>query len=148
MKNTRKKFVGVEELRSYESAFKRLLSELGNIGYIWQGSLTRRMMTCGTKACACHTDENKRHGPYVYWSTKKAGRTVSRLLDADEAELLGEWIENRRELDRITREMVAISEKVAPVLLEARQAAGAGAEPKEGFRGSAKRRTKKRAKST
>lgn len=31
-------------------------------------------------------DPARRHGPYLYWSTKVKGRTVNQLLKPDEAE--------------------------------------------------------------
>ena len=52
---------------------KQLASQLAQIGFIWEGSISRRYLTCGNPRCACQHDKNARHGPYVYWTTKKAG---------------------------------------------------------------------------
>jgi hypothetical protein len=53
----------------------------------------------------------------VYWSTKVKGRTVNRLLKPDEAELYGSWIENRKKMENVQREMIKLTRKVAPLLL-------------------------------
>ena len=45
------------------------------------------------------------------------GRTVSRLLSAAEADLYEGWILNRRALKDTQRRMLALSKKVAPLLL-------------------------------
>ena len=66
---------------------------------------------------ACYKDPKARHGPYVYWTSKSKGKTVSRMLDPDEAKLLEEWIENRRKLDTTIRQMKAISHKAVKVAL-------------------------------
>lgn len=108
-------------LRAYAQEYRRLAAELAETGYLWSGSITRQRLTCGKPACACHGDPARRHGPYAYWSTKVKGRTVSRLLSEEEAEFYEEWIENRRRLERLQREMLKLSKKVAPLLLQQRR---------------------------
>ena len=110
-----------ERLRDHQQAYRQLAAQLAETGYLWKGTVVRQMLTCGNKSCACHQDEARRHGPYAYWSTKVGGRTVSRLLDPEEAELYEEWIQNRRRLDQIQRQMVAISKRVAPLMLRKRR---------------------------
>lgn len=116
-----------QRLRDYERQYRHLTAKLAQTGYLWNGTITRQMLTCGKKNCACHRDESRRHGPYLYWTTKVGGKTVSRLLSPQEAELYQEWIENRRELERLEREMLALSKKVAPLLLAERKGAESGA---------------------
>jgi hypothetical protein len=110
-----------ERLRDYERAYRELAGKLGDTGYLWKGTIVRQRLTCGKKNCACHRDEARRHGPYAYWSTKVNGRTVARLLTPEEADLYEEWIRNRRQLDKIQRRMLAISKKVAPLMLRKRK---------------------------
>jgi hypothetical protein len=108
-------------LHEYAKAYDQLAAELGKPRYLWNGSVTEQRLTCGKPSCACHRDPARRHGPYLYWSTKIAGRTVSRLLKPDEAELYREWIDNRREIERIQRAMVKLSKKLAPLVLRERR---------------------------
>ncbi len=108
-------------LRDYAQAYRRLAAQLAETGYLWTGSITEQRLTCGKPSCACHQDPARRHGPYVYWSTKVKGRTVNRLLAPEEAELYREWIENRRHLERLQRQMLKLSRKVAPLLLRQRR---------------------------
>lgn len=116
-------------LETYERAYRALAQRLAQVGYIWQGTVVWQRLTCGKSACACHTDPQHRHGPYAYWSTKAQGRTVSRLLSAEEADLYVEWVRNRRELEEIRRKMLALSKKVAPLMLRQRRSQ-AGLKPK------------------
>lgn len=109
-----------ERLELVECEFRTLAGELARIGYIRQGTITRQTLTCGNPRCACHRDRARRHGPYIYWTTKIAGKTVSQLLTEEEATLYEEWISNRKRLDEIRRKMLAISKKAAPLLLPAK----------------------------
>jgi len=100
--------------------YRSLTARLRQIGFIWPGYLQRRMLTCGKPNCACQTDPEARHGPYSYWTTKEAQKTVSKLLPADEAELYEQWINNRRELEQIVREMYELSRQAAKIELRLR----------------------------
>ena len=105
-------------LQAYQQAYRDLAAQIAAVGYICSGSVVRQKLTCGKARCACHRDDSRRHGPYFYWTTKVKGRTVSKLLSAQEAQLYGRWIRNRRKLEQIQRKMRALSSKVAPLLLK------------------------------
>jgi len=111
-----------QRLRDYAQAYRRLAAQLAETGYLWSGSISEQRLTCGKPTCACHQDPARRHGPYVYWSTKVKGRTVNRLLTPEEAGLYLEWIENRHNLEQVQRQMFKLSRKVAPLLLRQRRA--------------------------
>jgi hypothetical protein len=108
-------------LERYQTQYRALAAQLAEIGFIWGGSIQRQWLTCGTASCACHRDPRARHGPYLYWTSKQAGRTVSRLLHSPEAELLSEWVANRRRLERIVRQMKGLSQKAVKVVLRLRR---------------------------
>lgn len=105
-------------LAEYELAHRHLAERLSRIGFLWPGSLTRRYLKCGNPRCACRTDPDARHGPYLYWSTKKGGKTVSRKLPPEEAQVLKQWIANRRETKEILDDMMAISQKAYRLALK------------------------------
>lgn len=114
---TRKKR-SARTLADYERAHRELAERLSRIGFLWPGSLTRRYLPCGNPRCACRTDQQARHGPYTYWSTKKEGKTISRKLPDEEAQILEKWVANRREAKEILDQMMAISEKAYPMVLK------------------------------
>lgn len=107
-------------LDRYRSQYRGLTARLAQIGFIWGGSVQTQWIRCGKPGCACAHDPGHRHGPYVYWTTKKEGRTVTRLLHSPEAEILAEWVRNRREVDRILREMKRLSQRALKVVLRLR----------------------------
>lgn len=110
-----------EAKQLFEECFqkhKQLLIEISNLGFLASGSITERYITCGTKGCACHDDPTQRHGPYLYWTSKVNGKTVSKLLKGNRGKLLKEWVENRIRLDSIIQQLKAISsEAIEPALL-------------------------------
>jgi hypothetical protein len=109
-------------LTEYERAYRELAAKLAKVGFIHEGTVVRQSLTCGKSACVCHSDPERRHGPYFYWTSKLKGRTVSRLLSQEEAELYQEWIENRRRFRDIQRKMLALAKKAAPVAVRLRTA--------------------------
>ena len=60
-------------MHQYEKQYDGLKAELQTLGFIGQGSVSTRRITCGRPACRCHSDPEARHGPYHHW-TRKAKR--------------------------------------------------------------------------
>ena len=90
-----------QTLRRCEQEYQQVKAEIDGLGYILQGSLRERWMTCGKQKCRCYEDPAARHGPYYQWSWAENGKTRSVYLNADQAELCREWIHNNRELVRL-----------------------------------------------
>jgi len=103
--------------RSYRALAAELAAELTDIGLISPGSLVVRTTSCGKPGCRCQADPPQRHGPYYQWSRAIAGKTVSRRLDARQAELYREWIANRHRLEQIITRMEQISAAAAEIML-------------------------------
>ncbi len=100
-----------QKLLQLQNKQKQIFSKFLDIGFIWQGTIIWRYLTCGRDGCSCMKDPSMRHGPYPYWTTKKSGKTISRKLSAEEAEILEPWIENRRIIENMLEEMKEISEE-------------------------------------
>lgn len=112
-------------LDKYNRERCKLAAQLSDVGFLWHGSVYRGRLTCGRSHCRCHNDPDARHGPYAYWTTKVAGKTVSRLLPPAEAALYEEWIENRRRIESVIRDIKGLSAKAARVILKLRSLADA-----------------------
>ena len=106
-----------DRMQAYKEAQRQLSEQLADIDFIWQGSIQRRMLSCGKSGCACQSDRQARHGPYAYWTRKENQKTVSKLLTAEEADLYEEWIENRRHLEGIVRDMQKLSRRAGKTAL-------------------------------
>jgi hypothetical protein len=107
-----------QRLSDYEQRYRELAAQLATIGLIHSGSLTRRYTRCATPGCKCHADPPQPHGPYHQWSAKVNGKTVTRRLSANEAELYEEWIANDRRLRDLIQQMRQIAAKATELKLK------------------------------
>lgn len=103
--------------RRYRALAGELAAELATVGFISPGSLVSRYTSCGRPGCRCQGDPPQRHGPYYQWSRAIAGKTVSRRLNQDQAELYQGWIANRRRLEQLIAQMEDVSAAAAELLL-------------------------------
>ena len=99
-------------LRRYAQQYADLKTEILDLGYVLQGSVSQRWMECGKPACHCHADSRARHGPYYQWSWKTQGRTSSIYLDKEQAALCKAWIQDNRRLERIIKRLRVLSLRV------------------------------------
>jgi len=100
-------------LERQHELYRETASELATIGYILQGSITKRWMTCGRPSCGCLDNPEARHGPYHSWTYKRAGKTVSVYLSPEQAATCSKWIKNNRRLERTVRRLRLISRRIA-----------------------------------
>ena len=98
-----------EKLRRCQERYDQLKEEVRQLGYICQGTITKRTLPCGKPSCACHQDPRKRHGPYVYWTRKVRGRTETRMVPPSLVTLYREGIRNHRRLEVLIRRMQKVS---------------------------------------
>ena len=63
--------------------------------------------------CACHAGPPKLHGPYLTWTRKIAGKTLTRRLTPDQAERYRPWFEANRRLRELIAELEALSLQAA-----------------------------------
>lgn len=106
-----------ERLRPYRERIRRLAAQLARTEFLKKGTVIRHYARCGNPDCRCQRDASQRHGPYYRWSTKVAGKTVTRHLSDEEGRLYVEWIANRRRVRQILDQIERISERAAAVAL-------------------------------
>ena len=118
-------------LESYERTYRALATELAGIGLISPGSLVVRTTSCGKPGCRCQADPPQRHGPYYQWSRAVAGKTLSRRLNARQAELYRGWIANRHRLEQIIAQMEQVSAQAAEIMLHQELPSRPSSNPKD-----------------
>jgi len=106
----------LERLRAdYQAA----TAKIAEIGFTCEGSLVERYTTCNNPNCRCK-DPQQRHGPYWQISWKEGGKTVSKLISAEDAALYQQWIDNRRRLETALDEMRDLSRQAGEQILASR----------------------------
>jgi len=95
------------------AALERLTDQLAQIGFALPGSVIERMMRCGKASCACKADPPRLHGPYIQWTRKVAGKTLTRNLTAEQYDRYTPWFDNARRLRELTTELETLSLRTA-----------------------------------
>jgi len=75
---------------------RQLASELADAKPMRRGSLSDRTIKCSKPGCACAQDPKARHGPYHSLTHAVAGKTRSRFLTAEQADLAQQQIDAGR----------------------------------------------------
>jgi hypothetical protein len=83
--------------------------QLTGIGFALPGTLTERHMRCGKPGCRCKADPPALHGPYLQWTRKVDGKTVTKLLTADQLDRYQGWFDNDHKLKALIAELEALS---------------------------------------
>jgi hypothetical protein len=96
-----------------EPRLRKLQAQLAEIGFALPGTINVAMNRCGKQNCACHADPPRLHGPYITWTRKVKGKTVTRRLSAEQLERYRPWIENNRRLRQLVSELESLSLQAA-----------------------------------
>ena len=96
-----------------EPRLRELKAELAEIDFILPGTINVAMNRCGKPSCGCHADPPRLHGPYITWTRKVRGKTVTRRLTPQQLERYRPWFENRRRLRQLIGELETLSLRAA-----------------------------------
>ena len=88
---------------------KRIARALAEIDHVLPGTVTVRLGPCGKPACRCHADSPQLHGPYISWTRKVDGKTLTRLLTEEQWADYRPWFESSKRLKALTAELEAMS---------------------------------------
>jgi len=92
-----------KRLEEYERRHRELAARIAEIGIVAAGSVTRRLTRCTPVGCRCNADPPTPHDPYWQWTAKVNGKTVTKRLSAQEAQLYQEWIGNEYPQETLRR---------------------------------------------
>jgi hypothetical protein len=92
-----------------EPSLTELRAQLAEIGPVLPGTINIATNRCGKPNCACHHDPPRLHGPYITWTRKVKGKTVTRRLSTEQLERYQPWFENNRRLRQLINEIEARS---------------------------------------
>jgi len=87
----------------------KITAEIAALGLPLPGSLVERRTRCGNTGCRCHADPPQLHGPYLTWTRKVEGKTITRTLDTTQADALRPLLDNSRRLRELTTELEALA---------------------------------------
>jgi hypothetical protein len=107
-----------------------------------RGSVGERFMKCSKSSCACGTDPDARHGPYVSLTYAVHGKTKSRYLSPEQALLARQQIDAGKQFQQRVDSYWEVCQQWADQQLDASETAATTSEAVK--KGGSKRASKKR----
>ena len=90
-----------------------IMADIAKVGFCLPGSLVTRTTRCGNPRCHCHNDPERLHGPYLSWTRTVDAKTVTRNLNAAQAERYQPWFDNAKRLRGLISELEGLSVQAA-----------------------------------
>lgn len=90
-------------------AQQRIARQLADIDYALPGSVVERMMRCGSHHCRCRAHPPQLHGPYLQWTRKLNGKTVTKMLSAEQLERYQPWLDNAQRLRKLVHDLETLT---------------------------------------
>jgi len=120
------------------NAAQQLAARLAEPKPMRRGSLSERFVKCSKPGCRCATDPKARHGPYFSLTRALHGKTQSRFLTPQQAQMVGRQIEAGHEFRRHVDAYWKICEQWADEELQGSSPASAEAVKKGGSKPASK----------
>ena len=105
------------ELEAAREEYRRLAASIAEVGLIHHGSIVHRFARPDVEGSGTAGKARGRRS-YYQWTSKVAGKTISRTLSPEEAALYREWIANDRELRSILKQMRLASQHATTLILK------------------------------
>jgi Family of unknown function (DUF6788) len=105
-------------IAKHAQRFQELKRSLDQLEYFCKGTVLKRMTKCGKAYCACHSDPDKRHGPYFELTYKIEGKTVNMRLSPETAPLYKAASAQFRKLKTTLQRLERISQTVLKLQAE------------------------------
>jgi hypothetical protein len=128
------------------AAVGQLAARLAEPKPMRRGSVSERSMKCGQKGCRCQQDPQARHGPYYSLTRAEGGKTQSRYLSAEQAEMARRQVEAGQQFREHVEAYWQACERWADAELDAPEAASREAAKKGGSKRRSKPRSSPRSK--
>lgn len=101
--------VGDGRTETPAQARRRITKTLAGIDRVLPGTVTVRLGPCGKPACRCHGEPPQLHGPYISWTRKVDGKTVTRLFSEQEWTDYQSWFDNAKRIKQLIAELEELS---------------------------------------
>ena len=85
------------------------INKINSIELILNGTLSSYYKKCGKISCKCYEDKKFRHGPYLIWTRKVKGKTVTKTLTQDQAVAVKKAMKEMKKLNVIVEKWKQLS---------------------------------------
>ena len=105
--------VSARDRRAQQRLVAALRGALDDDAFPLPGSISQRWTRCGKPTCRCRADPPQLHGPYPQWTHTENGKTITRLLNADQAARYQAWIDHARRLRDLLQQLETAAVRAA-----------------------------------
>ena len=110
------------KIRTLQRRIERVKKELGEIGELRPGSLSRQYNVCGTPGCRCKADPPRKHGPYHQLSWVRNGRSTTRFIRESDVARIRRELKNYQRLRTLVDKWIDLSMELCEIRLKQRRA--------------------------
>ena len=114
-----------ERKDAIEGEIARIKRELGKIGELRPGSLTRQYNVCGSPGCRCKADPPQKHGPYYHLSYTRHGKGGTRVIKKEDLASTRAAVANYARLKQLVDRWIDLGTELSELRVRLRAAASA-----------------------
>lgn len=94
--------------QSFSHKYNELKNQLMQVGLAIPGTIHALYALCGSAACECVKNKDKRHGPYYRWHHLAGKNKVTIGINKTDLQQFEMWIKNREALEYIVKQILEL----------------------------------------
>lgn len=102
---------------SLEKRIQKIKQQIGELGDLRPGALSRQYNVCGSPGCQCKASPPIKHGPYYQISFKRHGKSSSQFVREEDLNEVQHQLENYRTLRELVDEWITLSAQLSTLRL-------------------------------
>ena len=102
---------------SLEKRIQSLKHQIGELGDLRPGALSKQYNICGNPTCRCKAIPPLKHGPYYQISFTRHGKSSSQFVREEDLDEVQQQLENYRQLRDLVDEWITLSAQLSGMRL-------------------------------
>ena len=102
---------------SLEKRIQSLKHQIGELGDLRPGALSKQYNICGNPTCRCKAIPPLKHGPYYQISFTRHGKSSSQFVREEDLDEVQQQLENYRQLRHLVDEWITLSAQLSGMRL-------------------------------
>ena len=115
--------------REIDQRIAAIKRELGSLGPLRPGSITRQYNVCGSPSCRCKADPPQRHGPYYQLSYTHQRKSSSEFVREQDLEEVQRQLDTHARLRALVDEWIGLEIQAARLVRQARKSSDQRTKP-------------------
>ena len=128
--------ITLDQLRQKRDAVRASFSRFEDMR---PGSLSERYVKCGKPGCHCQKPDAQGHGPFLLLTYKQNGKTVTRTVPADMAEVIRRQVKMFGDFRKTVKEFIDVNGQLCEAQLQERKAGKLTGAEKKGSKRATRR---------